>query len=132
MTISLSFLKLGVPSPVTSVIVISSNPARMIRQFLTWIPSSGRLYETYVYVVNEPCNGEEDQMLTLNPFVPHPGLLPLVMSFRPAMPTVYKSGFKKPRGRLLVLMRASLSSAMNPANAGDEAEVPPIDTFRPL
>ena len=68
----------------------------------------------------------------MNPFVPHPGLLPLVISFRPAMPNVYRSGFKNPRGGLLTPMRASLSSATNPANVGDEAEVPPIEASRPL
>jgi len=69
---------------------------------------------------------------TLNPVVPQPWLLPIVMSLKPEIPLEYKRGFKKPRGDFLAWKRASFKRDTNPANAGDDAEVPPMRTGRPL
>ena len=69
---------------------------------------------------------------TLNPVVPQPWLLPIVMSLKPKVPLEYKRGFKKPRGDFLAWKRASFKRDTNPANAGDDAEVPPMRTGRPL
>jgi len=64
--------------------------------------------------------------------VPQPALLPDVISFRPAKPLEYKNGFRKPRDGLRAFNRTSLRRATNPANAGEDAEVPPIKAGRPL
>lgn len=67
-------------------------------------------------------------MLTLKPIVPHPALLPTVISLKPAPSKLYNKGFKNPRDPRPALNLASLSIATNPAKAGDDAEVPPIRT----
>ena len=52
-------------------------------------------------------------------------MFPTVISFRPATPTLYSSGFKNPSGGSPALIRTSLSSATTPANVGEDADVPP-------
>lgn len=63
-------------------------------------------------------------MVALNPSVPHPGLLPIVMSFNPAYPASYNHGFKKPSAGLPALIRASLSIETKEANVGEAQDVP--------
>ena len=63
-------------------------------------------------------------MLALKPSVPHPGLLPTVISFNPAYPVSYSHGFKNPRGGLPALIRASFSMDTKEAKVGVEADVP--------
>lgn len=82
----------------------------------------------------ERASGQEAMLislLTLNPGVPQPPLLPDVISFRPAKPLEYKNGFKKPKGDLPAFNRTSLRRATNPANVGEDADVPPIKLVRP-
>lgn len=57
--------------------------------------------------------------------MPHPGLLPSVMSFMASKPVEYNHGFRKPRLDFPALMRASLSIETIAAKAGVEVEVPP-------
>ena len=65
-------------------------------------------------------------LLTLNPSVPQPPLLPTVISFRPLNPLEYRNGFKKPKGDKPAFRRASFNRATIPLKVGAEAEVPPI------
>ena len=69
---------------------------------------------------------------TLNPGVPQPGLFPAVISLNPLAPTVYKRGFKNPRGGNPLDNLASFSKLTIPAKAGEDADVPPIEAARPL
>jgi len=55
-----------------------------------------------------------------------------VISFRPENPLEYRKGFKNPKGGKPTFRRASFNKATNPANAGDEAEVPPMRMALPL
>ena len=94
MTISLSFPKLGVPTPVTA-----SHPS-----------------------------------VALNPGVPQPGLLPVVMSLNASGAKAwiaYTSGFRNPSGGRPAERRAELSSETKPANVGAAADVPPMSPERP-
>ena len=68
---------------------------------------------------------------TLNPGVPHPGAFPAVISLNPFPFNVYRSGLRKPRELFPAAIRASFKSAMNAANEGDAADVPPINAARP-
>ena len=63
-------------------------------------------------------------MVALKPSVPHPGLLPTVISFNPAYPVSYNHGFKKPRAGLPALILASLSINTKEAKVGAEQDVP--------
>lgn len=63
-------------------------------------------------------------MVELKPSVPHPGLLPTVISFNPTHPVSYSHGFKKPKAGLPALIRASLSMETKDAKVGDEQDVP--------
>ena len=63
-------------------------------------------------------------MVALKPSMPHPGLFPVVISFNPAYPVLYSHGFKKPRGGLPALIRASLSMETMEEKVGEEQEVP--------
>ncbi len=45
------------------------------------------------------------------PFVLHPGLLPVVISFSALAPVEYKNGFRKPSGRLPAAMSGDRSAA---------------------
>ena len=74
----------------------------------------------------------EDGVQTLNPGVPHPGALPLVMSFKAPAAFEYSSGFKKPRGGFPKRSRASFRRATKAVKVGDAAEVPPIRIGSPL
>lgn len=56
--------------------------------------------------------------------------LPVVMSWN-ALGLAYKKGFKKPRGLLLYIMRASLMRAMVLAKIGLEQLVPSTDWAAP-
>lgn len=97
--------KLGVPSPVTA----KHNSVNMEAEWAQHKNSPG-----------------SHPLVTLNPWVPHPGFFPTVMSFNPCTPLLYRKGFKKPRVGKPFESLASLSNATIPANVGDEAEVPPI------
>ena len=63
-------------------------------------------------------------MVALKPSVPHPGLLPIVISFKPAYPVSYNHGFKKPREGFPALIRASLSMETKEAKVGEAQDVP--------
>lgn len=67
----------------------------------------------------------------MNPGVPQPGLLPIVISFRPSIPTEYNNGFRNPSGGSPLERRASLSSETIPAKVGAEAEVPAAARLAP-
>ena len=69
--------------------------------------------------------------LTLNPGVPHPGLLPSVISLKPLAPTAYNKGFKNPNGGRFFDSLASFNRLISPANEGAEAEVPPMRASNP-
>ena len=72
--------------------------------------------------------------VALNPGVPHPGLLPTVMSLKTegsSAWSAYTSGLRNPSGGRPLAKRAELRSATMPATAGAEAEVPPMETMRP-
>jgi len=53
------------------------------------------------------------------------------MSFNPKNPLEYRKGFKNPKGGKPAFRRTSFNKATNPANAGDEAEVPPMRVVFP-
>ena len=69
--------------------------------------------------------------LTLKPGVPHPGLLPMVISVKPAPPLEYINGFKNPNGGNPFERRASFSRLTIPAKVGEDADVPPISPDSP-
>ena len=61
--------------------------------------------------------------------MPHPGLLPTVISLNAVgscAKMAYRSGFRNPSGGRWLEMRAELSRETKPATVGDEAEVPPM------
>ena len=95
---------------------------------LTWIPSFRRLSQKMGQIL---FIGRLHLGLTLKPGVPQPGLFPSVISLKVDFPSEYSSGFKNPRGGFLADNRAELSKPTMPANDGDDAEVPPIETARP-
>ena len=51
----------------------------------------------------------------VNPSVPHPGLLPFVMSVKPKRPWPYNQGLRKPSGAFPSVIKKSLRSAIMPA-----------------
>lgn len=95
---------------------------------LTCIPTFCSLMERHF--VNNFGKDEHGER-TLNPGVPQPGLFPVVMSLKPLTPFLYRKGFRKPSDGCPLARRASFRRATKPANAGEEADVPPINTGRP-
>ena len=96
------------------------------------IPPHRRLKPTTTFRAQLPTQGEQKKkQRTLKPGVPHPGAFPAVMSLNPFPFNVYMSGLRKPRGLFPAAIRASFRSAMNAANEGDAADVPPISAARP-
>lgn len=75
---------------------------------------------------------QTDEERTLKPGVPHPGLLPSVISLNPSRPLVYNSGLRKPRVGSPFASLASFRSATMPAKVGADAEVPPIEMMCPF
>jgi hypothetical protein len=128
-TRSFNLKKLGVPRPVTiqwgSLVSIVHHSAN---EKLTGIPSFSRLDSLMSWYSR--CRGKGK--LTLKPGVPHPGLFPDVMSVSPLTPFEYRNGLRNPRGGSLAFNLASFNKATIPANAGEEAEVPPMDLGTPL
>lgn len=59
-----------------------------------------------------------------NPFVPHPGLSPVVTSLRADAPVEYKNGLRKPSVGLPAEINRSLSRAITLAKIGLEQLVP--------
>ena len=59
------------------------------------------------------------------PFVLHPGLSPLVMSWN-ALGFAYRNGFRKPSDGRPAERRALLRRLMKPAKVGAAADVPPM------
>ena len=73
-----------------------------------------------------------EQILTLKPAVPHPGLLPPTISLNVLLTSVeYKSGLRNPSGDKPFTSRASFNSETIPANVGVAAEVPLMATDYP-
>lgn len=70
-------------------------------------------------------------LLTLKPWVPHPGLFPTRMSFRPSNPLEYNIGFNHPSGGFPALILASFSMEMIDAKVGVAADAPPIKRCTP-
>ena len=59
-----------------------------------------------------------------NPFVPQPGLSPVVTSLRADAPVEYRKGLRKPKGDFPAATRRSLRRAMTLAKTGLEQLVP--------
>ena len=97
------------------------------------VPPHRRLKTNHEFQSPTPNTREKEKkrQRTLNPGVPHPGAFPAVMSLNPFPFNVYMSGLRKPRGLFPAAIRASFKSAMNAANEGDAADVPPISAGRP-
>ena len=58
------------------------------------------------------------QDIRQKPFVFHPGLLPVVMSFKTLAPVEKKNGFRKQSAGLLTTIRRSFSGETTLANTG--------------
>lgn len=123
---SLSLPKLGVPSPVT----IRTVKARTASKDVSYVPGP-HPFVAYELMAISLWTFSKEGRRTLNPVVPQPELCPTVMSLKPPTPLEYSRGFKKPRGGCFLERRTSLRSATTPANAGEDAEVPPISLGLP-
>ena len=66
--------------------------------------------------VPKPVTGSQP-LVAWNPCVPHPGLFPLTMSFRPLYPWAYNHGLRNPRDGSPAAIRASFKSETTPAKA---------------
>ena len=103
----------------------SSRITRTISHSLEYLSSVNNFSSVCVHTwtIPKPLTGSQPGTAE-NPTVPHPGLVPFVMSFK-AHGFAYNVGLTKPTGFLPTARRSSLIRLMIEANIGVLAEVPP-------